>query len=91
MNKSDYINLPLEQTVQFLIDKVAAHYGVDRVLADFGITVLGKLNHAPTEPGTTYGDAYLVGTEEPYDIYIWTRNGTSPGTDGWFNIGPLSV
>lgn len=91
MNINDYINLPLEQTVQFLLDKVAAHYGVDRVLAEFGITILGKFNHAPTEPGTAYGDAYLVGTEEPYDIYIWTRNGTSPGVDGWFNIGPLNV
>jgi hypothetical protein len=91
MNKSEYINLPLEQTVQFLLDKVSAHYGADRVLADFGITVLGKRVQAPTEPGEAYGDAYLVGTKEPYDVYIWTRNGKSPGVDGWFDIGPLNA
>lgn len=34
-----------------------------------------------------FGDAYAVGTETPYDLYIWTR--AFSGTTGsfWFNIG----
>ena len=54
----------------------------------FGIKVLGIVaTDADIPEGTyNYGDAYLVGTEEPYDIYIYTR-----GIDNFVNIGPLTI
>lgn len=84
----------LEEQVQFLTDKVVAHYGVDRVLAEFGIHIQGTLTRPPQLEGyvgTEYGDAWAVGTSAPYDIYIWTRNGAGEGMDGWLNVGPLGI
>ena len=54
----------------------------------FGIKVLGIVaTDADIPEGTyNYGDAYLVGTEEPYDIYVYTR-----GTNNFVDIGPLSI
>lgn len=72
---------------------IAEHYNIDRVLADFGLRVLGKLTVAPVAPGTEYGDAYLVGTEEPYSVYVWTRANPTIGQDEdyWLNIGPIAI
>lgn len=61
------------------------------VLDEFGIKVIGQLDSAdelpdPEEYEGDFGDAYAVGTEAPYEFYIWTRNemGDNPG---WFDIG----
>ena len=48
------------------------------VLAEFGIKVIGQVDDAedlpdPAEYEGDYGDAYIVGTEEPYEYYIFTR------------------
>lgn len=67
------------------------------VLNEFGIKVVGQEESAanmPTvadykenNPDWEYGDAYAVGTEAPYELYVLTRaNGTHPN-DYWFNIG----
>ena len=37
--------MTLENTVDILVDAVNLHYDVDRVLADFGIKVLGRVNY----------------------------------------------
>lgn len=44
-------------------------------LNNMGIRVLGILTNSTKLPPTAaqYGDAYLVGTTPPYDLYIWTR------------------
>lgn len=44
-------------------------------LNNMGIRVLGILTNSTHLPPTAaqFGDAYLVGTEPPYDLYIWTR------------------
>lgn len=44
-------------------------------LNNMGIRVLGILTNSTNLPPTAaqYGDAYLVGTTPPYDLYIWTR------------------
>ena len=55
-----------------------------------GITVLGQVDAESDIPEAEYqyGDAYLVGEEEPYDIYIFTRD----DADGSFiNMGPLGI
>ena len=43
--------MTLENTVDELVDAVNLHYDVDRVLADFGIRVLGTVNRTNDIPG----------------------------------------
>ena len=81
----------LQEQVKFLSDKVAEHYKIDRVLADLGIKIMGQVNsvddlpETPTGGAEAYGEAYAVGTEAPYQFYIWTRPGE------WFNIGQIAI
>lgn len=87
--------------------KIAEHYSTDRVIAEFGIRVVGKvatsaglpganetypLPAAPDYPGA-YGDAYLVGAAEPYNMWIYSRPDPNAGyiTNYWINVGPLNV
>lgn len=96
--------MTLENTVDTLIDAVNLHYDVDRVLTDFGIRVLGRVNYTNQIPGYgdnsytgKFGDAYLVSqnsdSSTPYDIYIWTRlTPDSVEPNGyWLDIGLLST
>lgn len=83
-----------EQVLQNKAD-IAEHYNRDRVLADFGIKVLGSVPTESDLPETAseYGEAYIVGTEEPFDVFVWTREDPNiPGsTDRWLNIGPIAI
>lgn len=89
--------LNLEETVLFLVDKVGEHYEKDQVIAEFGITVMGTApSYADIEAideGENYGYAYLVGEEEPYNVYIWTRPNPQIGHDTayWLDIGPINI
>lgn len=95
LNNTIYRNL--EEQVLANKQEIARHWEVDRVLADFGIRVLGKVNTyadlATIDEGENYGFAYLVGTEEPYTMYVWTRANPNVGEDTpyWLNVGSLSV
>lgn len=91
INDITYRNLT--DQVEFLTEKVEAHYAKDAVLADYGIRVIGTVATAEELPAGPfeYGDAYLVGTKEPYETYIWTRNAEGADKDGFVDIGPLSV
>lgn len=64
----------------------------ENVLNQFGIMVLGQFNTENELPlsGTNYGDAYAIGTQSPYELYIWTRN-VETGVDFWFNIGTFPL
>ena len=63
------------------------------ILNQFGIRVIGKVDYVRELPEQDnlvhleYGDAYAVGTETPYDLFIWTRKMTTTAADFWFNIG----
>lgn len=48
----------------------------NQTIAEFGITVVGILSNVNQLPasGDNFGDAYLIGTETPYDMRVWTRN-----------------
>lgn len=77
---------------------IVAHYDVDRVLADLGITVVGDALQSPPSNlgivGTKWGEAYPVGYQPPYDYYVWTRptpNEENINNGEWFNIGPLAI
>ena len=77
-------------------EEIARHWDVDRVLADFGIQVQGRVdtkNDLPETEYTNFGYAYLVGTTEPYTVYVWTRANPNVGEDYpyWLNIGSLNI
>ena len=62
------------------------------VLAEFGITVIGQVDEEselpdPAEYEGNFGDAYAVGTEAPFDFYIFTRAFEGQEEPSWFNIG----
>ena len=48
----------------------------NQTIAEFGIKVVGIVSDAASIPavGEEFGDAYLVGTQPPYDMRVWTRN-----------------
>lgn len=59
-------------------------------LGDLGIKVididpLPDPSALPENYQGDFGDAYLVGTSTPYDLWIWTRG------NRWFNYGPLNA
>ena len=67
------------------------------ILDEFGIKVVGQessVSNMPTvadyklsNPEWAYGDAYAIGTEPPYTLYILTREDANHTDDYWFNIG----
>lgn len=97
----DNIYRNLEEQVQQNKEDIAKHWNVDRVLADFGIKVLGKFDYvsdlddpAKVDKSTlTYGDGFLIGLEVPYDVYVWTRANVNAGEpeDYFLNIGKISI
>ena len=95
INDITYRNLQ-EQVLKNKED-IARHYEITRVLEDFGIRVVGRvdttieLQEIPTD-NLEYGDAYAVGSLPPYDFYIWTRaNDDNPESDYWFNMGKIAI
>lgn len=61
-----------QKDIQFILQEQGA-------LNEFGIKVVGKVtsNDLLPNPATykgDFGDAYAVGSESPYNLYIWTRS-----------------
>ena len=86
----------LEEQVLHNKEEIARHWNVDRVLADFGITVLGRVDtkeELPADEGENWGYGYLVGTAEPYTVYVWTRPNLNVGEPNayWLDIGSISI
>lgn len=60
-----------------------------------GMKVIGQVNTADELPKKAdyevwpfnYGDAFAVGTTDPYNYYLWTRAFGAYLSDHWFNIG----
>ena len=80
-----------EQVYKNMVDIQDVMQGAT-VLADFGIKVIGQVDEAadlpdPAEYEGEYGDAYMVGTEAPYDFYIFTRAFEGQEEPSWFNLG----
>ena len=71
------------------------------LLSDFGIRIIGQVESAyqipsvsdykENNPNWKYGDAYTVGTESPYDLYILTRANNNNPQDFWFDIGEFPL
>ena len=65
-------------------------------LNDFGIKVVGNGTSIDVLPDPLtytgdFGDAYAIGTEPPYTLYIFTRAGGTHLTNYWFNIGQFPL
>lgn len=94
INDITYRNLQ-EQVLKNKED-IARHYEVTRVLEDFGIRVIGRLDTreeldaVPTDT-LDYGDAYAIGSTPPYTFYIWTRANDDSDVDYWFDMGQLAI
>lgn len=58
-----------------------------------GIKVIGHIDALPIPEGTyEYGDAYMVGTETPYNMYVYSRPDGTVHTEGyWFPIGKFPM
>lgn len=104
IDNKEYRNI-VEQVAKNKED-IAAHYNIDRVLADFGIKIIGQLtpeqfapilaNSTPPITGAEdYGASYAVGETDPYLFYIWTRADSEAGGSHenpyWLNIGQLAI
>ena len=64
----------------------------NQTIAEFGIKVVGIVTDAASIPevGQEFGDAYLVGTQAPYDMRVWTRN-VSNNTAAWVDLGQFPL
>lgn len=86
----------LEEQVHQNKDDIARHYAQDRVLADFGIKIVGQVDTVAELPDPltyegNYGDAYAVGPEAPFTYYIWTRANNISPIDYWFDFGEITI
>lgn len=64
-------------------------YGSQVVLNEFGIKVIGQIESVDYLPATSeeFGDAFAVGVEPPFELYVWTRPNDSHDSSYWFDIG----
>lgn len=72
---------------------ILQHYNTTRTLELFDVKVIGVLPEWEEPEGQTfeYGDAYFVGTEVPYSLYIFTRADSVHPNDYWLEIEDLIV
>ena len=61
----------LEDQVQYLTEQ----YQAGKLIEELGIHVLGVYANIEKVPSADYqyGDAYLIGTETPYNLYVYTE------------------
>lgn len=74
-------------------EDILKHFQRDEVLADFGIRIIGQVQTPEELPASAseYGDAYAVGTQSPFNYYIWTRANNLSPVDYWFNFGEIAI
>ena len=94
--KDNYILRNLQEQVEANKNEIQDILKQQNVLNQFGIKVIGKTDDASKLPSAItyqgeYGDAFAVGTEAPYDMYIFTRPFQDQIVNQWFNIGKFPV
>ena len=87
----------LQEQVEENMKDIKALKSGQVVLDEFGIKVVGEVESVddmPTVaeykeevPDWEYGDAFAIGTEPPYTMYILTRANGEHEEDYWFDIG----
>ena len=86
----------LEEQVKKNKDDILYILEEEGVLNEFGIKIVGQITSTSQLPDPEtyrgeFGDAYAVGTQTPYTLYIFTRANGSHVTDYWFNIGEFPL
>jgi hypothetical protein len=87
----------LEEQVEYNKDRLDNLIAAKGVLDEFGIKVVGNVLQPSLVPTIDkykeahtdweYGDAYAVGSSQPYKLYILTRADADHTEDYWFYIG----
>lgn len=82
----------LEEQVKRNQDDIKYILEEEGVLNQFGIKVIGQVDTQGELPDAStyegeYGDAYAVGTQPPYEMYVYTREFSGETGPQWFNIG----
>ena len=72
---NDKVYRNLQEQVLKNQEDIDRYVATTLTLNNMGIRVLGILSDSTKLPpsASQYGDAYLIGTTPPYDLYIWTR------------------
>lgn len=84
--------LCLEEQVEKNAQDIEDFKNGNQTIAEFGITVVGILASADELPaqGENFGDAYLIGTQTPYDMRVWTRD-VAHNTAKWVDLGAFPL
>ena len=79
----------LENQVEYLTD----YLNTEAQLVELGIKVVGTTEKREDIPEGQYeyGDAYMIGTSEPYIMWVWTRADRTHPQDYWFEVGPFPM
>lgn len=82
----------LEEQVEKNAQDIQDFKDGNQTIAEFGITVVGILATADELPaqGENFGDAYLIGTQTPYDMRVWTRD-VANNTAKWVDLGAFPL
>lgn len=94
LNRNDIIFRSLVEQVEYNKEQIEHILQVNSLMAGAGVKLVGNVSAEGDLPATdsypgNYGDAYLVGTERPYDMYVFTRPTTGEDYPHWFNVGPF--
>lgn len=86
----------LEEQVLKNMQDIQELRDVNIVLEAFGIKIVGNVALATDLPnpltyGGNYGDAYTVGTVQPFNLYVFTRPNSQNPFPSWFNLGPFPL
>lgn len=96
--KDDKVYRNLQEQVQKNKDDIStlisagniAELGIKIVNAEAPLANVSELPNAATYPGA-YGDAYIVGIQAPFRLYVFSRS-TAPDIKGfWFDWGELNA
>lgn len=82
----------LEEQVEKNAQDIQDFKDGNQTIAEFGITVVGILASADELPaqGENFGDAYLIGSQTPYDMRVWTRD-VANNTAKWVDLGAFPL
>ena len=82
----------LEEQVEKNAQDIEDFKNANQTIAEFGITVVGILATAAELPaqGENFGDAYLIGSQTPYDMRVWTRD-VAHNTAKWVDLGAFPL
>ena len=89
MIKDGIVYRNLENQVEYLTD----YLNTEAQLVELGIKVVGTAEKREDIPEGQYeyGDAYMIGTSEPYIMWVWTRADRTHPQDYWFEVGPFPM